>query len=324
MMKLPSRPATHVTETASWRLLQSLAPETWIVREVSERDYGIDAYIEIASAEGEITGDLISVQLKGTEAIDWKAAKAKKGSKKKAGDRDQTARSPQIATSTANYWERLPVPVFLFVADITNRDIYFAPVEQTIRKNYGKLSSQDTITFPLLKGFSLSDAVGPPVLEWFARRERLHRDFKFHIASLISHAEGFHEFIGMNQGRDSFMEVENDAHLRFRALYQSCQMTAGYLGIEWTIETLNDLYKRDHAQFQDDYVLLHELTLDHALVQIEEIFPKLLRAAVDLIENVEGDYWRAHDRILYSLCSGNALGWLIAKMEDDLARRKAG
>ena len=225
------------------------------------------------------------------------------------------------APSTANYWERLPVPVFLFVADVTNREIYFAPVEHTIRRNYAKLSSQDTITFPLLKGFNLSTGVGAPVVEWFAKRERLHRDFKFHIASLISHAEGFHEFIGMNQGRDSFMEVESDAHLRFRALYQSCQMTTAYLGIDWTIESLSELYKRDRAQFQDDYVLMHELTLDHALVKIEDIFPTLLRAAVDLIENVEGDYWRAHEPILYSLCSGNALEWLIKRMESDLARR---
>ena len=98
MMKLPSRPATHITEAASWRLLQSLAPETWILREVSERDYGIDAYIEITSEKGEITGDLISGHLKGTESIEWTAPKTKKGGKRRKADRDRTARSPQIAT----------------------------------------------------------------------------------------------------------------------------------------------------------------------------------------------------------------------------------
>lgn len=329
-MKLPSRPATHVTEAASWRLLQNLAPENWIVREVTERDYGIDAYIEIASDAGEITGDLISVQLKGSEAIEWKALKAKKGAKtskegkaKKGSDadRDNKARSPQIATSTANYWERLPVPVFLFVADVTESNIYFAPVEQTIRRDYAKLSSQETMTFPLIKGFSLSEKTGPAIVEFLGRRQRRHRDFVHHISALISHAEGFHEFIGMNQGRDSFMEVEAEAHLRFRALYQSCRMAANYIGIEWSIESLSDLYKADRAQFQDEWIWLHEFTLDRALVQIEAIFPRLLRAAINLIETVESAYWRAHDPILYSLCSGNALGWLIKRMEDDLKRR---
>ena len=324
-MKLPSRPATHLTEAASWRLLQSLAPETWIVREVTERDYGIDAYIEITSADGEITGDLISVQLKGTEALEWKAVKKKAGAKlKKAkdlGDRDCIARSPSIATSTTNYWERLPVPVFLFIVDISAKDIYFAPVEQTVRRSYAKLASQDTISFPLLKGLSLSDKIGPSLVEWYAYRERLHRDFVYQISGLVSHAESFHEFIEINQGRDSFMEVEADVHLRFRALYESCRMAAAYLDIKWTIESLPKLYKSDRAQFKDEYVWLHELTLDRALVQIEAIFPTLLRAAVDLIENVEGDYWRAHHPILHELCSGNALGWLIQRMEENLKRR---
>jgi hypothetical protein len=318
-MKLPSRPETHVTEAASWRLLQNLAPETWIVREVTERDYGIDAYVEIASPAGEITGDLISVQLKGTASIAWTRAKAKKGAGGKKAS--ATATSPQIATSTANYWERLPVPVFLFVADIAAADIYFVSVEQPIRRSYGKLWSQDSMTFRLSKDFSLNSDLGAPVVEWLAKRERLHRDFVFHIAGLVSHAEGFHEFIGMNQGRDSFMEVEADAHLRFRALYQSCRMAAEYLQIEWTVDGLAELYKRDRRQFQDEYCMLHEATLDRALVQIEAIFPALLRGAVELIGNAEGEYWRAYQPVLHSLCSQNALGWLISRMEDEAQSR---
>ena len=38
-------------ESESWRLLQTLAPHEWIVRELTERDYGIDCYIELVSAE---------------------------------------------------------------------------------------------------------------------------------------------------------------------------------------------------------------------------------------------------------------------------------
>jgi hypothetical protein len=45
-----------VTGAASWRLLQAIAPKECIVGEISERDYGIDAYIELASKDGHITG----------------------------------------------------------------------------------------------------------------------------------------------------------------------------------------------------------------------------------------------------------------------------
>jgi len=54
-------------------------------------------------------------------------------------------------------------------------------------------------------------------------------------------------------------------------------MAAEYLGTEWTVDGLAELYKRDRQQFQDEYCILHEATLDRALVQIEAIFSALLR-----------------------------------------------
>jgi hypothetical protein len=42
---------------------------------------------------------------------------------------------------------------------------------------------------------------------------------------------------------------------------------------------------------------------------------------VELIGNAEGEYWRAHQPVLHSLCSQNALGWLISRMEDEAQSR---
>lgn len=56
-------------------------------------------------------------------------------------------------------------------------------------------------------------------------------------------------------------------------------------------------------------------------MQIEAIFPALLRGAVELIGNAEGEYWRSHQLVLYSLCSQNALGWLISRMKDEAKSR---
>src|ERR1700677_3836790 len=108
-MKWPKRTATHIQESKSWRLLAHLAPDEWIIREVTERDYGIDAYIEIATATGDITGNLISVQLKGPEQIDWRDLEWRDN-----GEHSQIATSPSISTATTRYWLNLPVPVFLF------------------------------------------------------------------------------------------------------------------------------------------------------------------------------------------------------------------
>src|SRR5687768_14691814 len=100
-MEFPKRPPQHVTETASWKVLQSRTPDMWMVRGVSERDYGIDAYIELATTKGDVTGELCSIQLKGTESIDWKAGNNRKRA------------TVSIGVATVNYWMNLPVPVFL-------------------------------------------------------------------------------------------------------------------------------------------------------------------------------------------------------------------
>ena len=55
-MEFPRRTPEHITESESWKVLEQKTPAMWILREVTERDYGIDAYIELVSAKGEVTG----------------------------------------------------------------------------------------------------------------------------------------------------------------------------------------------------------------------------------------------------------------------------
>jgi hypothetical protein len=189
-MRFPKRIATHITETASWRLLQSAAPTEWIVREVSERDYGVDCYIEIASKDGDITGELVSAQLKGVEKLDWKGKKT-----------ERTARSPSVKSATATYWLNLPVPVFLLVADLSVSKVHYVGVKQVIRAQFDALGSQDTITFPLQEELHLQSDVGKALFDWFAHKERHYEQFSFHVMNLLSHVRTFVDFIRMNQNR---------------------------------------------------------------------------------------------------------------------------
>lgn len=304
-MKLPMRTAEHVTEAAAWRLLQTIAPAEWIVREISERDYGIDCYIELASKSGEITGDLMSVQLKGTERIEWKNASVGK-----------TARSPSIKTSTAAYWLSLPVPVFLFVADLSEQNIYFTSVEDDIRSQFSKLAEQETMSFEPRSELNLKSELGLALLSWFYRRERTHEQFLFHIINLLSHVEAFSNFILEHQNRDVFMEVEEDAHLEFRALYESCRMASLYLEWEWPLESLEGLYAKDRAEWKDEFVYLHEKTLDYVLQKIQELFPSLVRKALTLVTETQATYWLDTDPIFFSLCNNyTAVTWALERLE---------
>lgn len=46
-MKYPERIDKHITESSSYKIFSNAIPDNWIVREVTERDYGIDCYVEI-------------------------------------------------------------------------------------------------------------------------------------------------------------------------------------------------------------------------------------------------------------------------------------
>lgn len=308
-MKYPSRSPTHKIEAASWRLLQEQAPDEWIVREVSERDYGIDAYIEITTSSGDVTGNLISVQLKGVEKLNWKDQ----------GSGIKTTRSPPVKTATANYWLNLPVPVFLFVADLSSRKIHYVSVEPEIRSQYEKLTKQESITFRLDEELNIQSMIGSTLFPWFIAREKAHPQFVFHITSLLSNIQSFGDFIIVNQNLDSFMEVEFDRHMQFRALYESIKMSSWYLTKEWKIEQLHELYAKDRAQWKDDFAMLHESTLDYTLQKLEVIYPSLARQALTLVANTQAAYWRVRDPVFHRLCSSGELESSISYLEKKIA-----
>jgi hypothetical protein len=231
----------------------------------------------------------------------------------------QKARSPQIKTTTANYWFNLPVPVFLFVAELSTGKIFYVSVESELRKNFDLLSKQDTITFTLVDELNFDSADGMRLFNWFLARERLHDQFAFHVTNLLSHVTAFSEFILYNQNRDSFMEVESERHLQFRAIYECCRIASLYIRGEWKITSLKELYELDGKQWNDEFVWLHEGTLDHALRQIEAVFVPLVRKALKLVSEDEAEYWRRRDPVFHSLCSNGEMEWTLKHLEQQLA-----
>jgi hypothetical protein len=183
--------------------LQQLAPRQWIVREISERDYGIDAYVEIATEGGAITGNLISLQLKGVQQIRWREVKG--GSRR--------ATSPQINKSTANYWLGLPIPVFLLLADLAANNIYYATVESQLRNHFDSLSTQNSVTLTLDERANLETDEGRKLFHILVARERLQPRFVLDVTSLLNSVQTFADFILSNQGYDRFLDVDDERHL---------------------------------------------------------------------------------------------------------------
>jgi hypothetical protein len=89
-MKFPQRVDKHVTETSSFKIFSNNIPDNWIIREVNERDNGIDCYLELVDNENQVSGELISIQLKGKQGINW--------------TKNDYYTFSGIKISTTNYW----------------------------------------------------------------------------------------------------------------------------------------------------------------------------------------------------------------------------
>ena len=140
-MKLPERVDKHITESSSFKIFSNNIPDSWIIREVTERDYGIDCYIELVNTKNQVTGELISIQLKGKQGIKW--------------TKDNYFTFSGINISTTNYWNRFPTPVFICLVDILSKNVFFCPVKSQIRQNFYDYAKQDKFSYRIQKNNKL-------------------------------------------------------------------------------------------------------------------------------------------------------------------------
>src|SRR5690348_9937170 len=136
-MKMPQRVPQHVSETESFVIFSDKLPKNWIIRQVTERDYGIDCYLELVSDNNELTGELALIQLKSRQGIVWTKA-------------DYYAIS-DVDIATSIYWFKFQVPVFLFVADVTNKELYFVGARNYIKRNFQEYLAQGQFSYRILK-----------------------------------------------------------------------------------------------------------------------------------------------------------------------------
>ena len=109
-MQFPQRIDSHIIESESVKIFESVVPKEWVVRKVSESDYGVDLYVEICDNHS-MMGQLFSVQLKGTSSPQYDAKKA-------------NLSFYGLKPSTLNYWYNLPVPVLFVLIDIVQKECF--------------------------------------------------------------------------------------------------------------------------------------------------------------------------------------------------------
>ena len=291
-MDFPERTPQHITETASWHILKSTAPDHWLVREVSERDYGIDAYVELVTLKGEVTGDLCSIQLKGSEKIEWQKDK-----------KQQRCRATySIDMPTINYWMGLPVPVFLVWADVTEKQAFLAPVKSQVRKQYDKYLTQQSLSFEFLNATKLGTDLGLAAFIAFYFREKFFARFHSTLREVLIHCDEYLEFIQEYQCRDHHLGMESDEEMMVQHIYRTCHFLAQFLGIDWKIISLAEMYKQDEEVFESQYYSLHQHSANQLFAAIEPVYVEIIEKCRERVMGTEVQFWRKSDYLLHHHC----------------------
>lgn len=125
----PVRAVTHVSETESLTILRQALPSLWVIREVSERDYGLDVYVEIVGDDRMMRGNLVAIQLKSKAHVKFSTSEPKRSTFHK------------VTRATLHYWLGMPVPVFLCLVCLKTKQCFWVNVKQQHREGVYSLDT---------------------------------------------------------------------------------------------------------------------------------------------------------------------------------------
>lgn len=136
------RTEAHLTDEDAQRLLAGALPREWILRK-QERDYGVDYLVEVSEG-GTASGRQFAVQLKGTA---------------RGSIREGLVRCVLSRAHVEYYVDRLRLPVFLVVADVSRSKCYWLSLQQHVLTTLNSSSwrHQRSLTLRIPVAHDLSD-----------------------------------------------------------------------------------------------------------------------------------------------------------------------
>ena len=112
MPKLPQRGPTHRIDTKALRQIIAQLSEDWIIRNLEERDYGIDMQLELFDGDTP-TGYMTLIQVKGSE-------------------KSLSAENAKLEVKTLHYAELFNIPFFLFRTSLADNETEFIWLQKYI------------------------------------------------------------------------------------------------------------------------------------------------------------------------------------------------
>lgn len=291
-MDFPNRSMTHINERKAVNILTNYLPDEWVVREITERDYGVDLYVEIIDKDHKVTGDLVALQIKGTEEISF--------------TNKNQYRFDGIKVSTYNYWCSLPVVVFLVVVDLKNKIPYWLNIKTVSREIVIK-EGQETLAFLLHKDFCFDRAGLLAFKLTYLKEKRWPYVAKAILDSLTSYNTLGPLYLYCKRKKPSNISSSTIHYMLLRH-YENFMLMQRYLVNEKPID-LPIWYNR-HVDYieqnnAEPTVIFYYATIMDIFDYFLDDYLKLIKKSYEVVTITEKDYWFKHNPYL--------VGHLIAK-----------
>jgi hypothetical protein len=285
-MKLPKRVPQHISETASFKLFSSKMPDNWIVRDISERDYGIDCYLELVNDDNELTGELALIQLKSRQRIKW--------------TKDDTFQLSGVDISTSNYWFKFSVPVFIFLTDIEAQELYFLSVDYFIKRNFGEFVKQTVFNYSFKKSDRFEGSAGAFAFKFNFYYEHYRSEFENQLLFFLSNHQYFIDFQLDHNGRDYHLGIEDKDLIYFEAMHRNYRFLCIYFNIDNPIPKLKELKQQSKEKFgKECFYELYEHDLSEWMQEYKKLTLTLIKAMKDFL-NGELTVWMYTNPTVYN------------------------
>ncbi|MBY5941247.1 DUF4365 domain-containing protein [Halomonas sp. DP5N14-9] len=272
----PIRCPNHIRETCSFKVFSNNIPNHWLIREVTERDYGIDALIEVVEATGQVTGEFISIQLKSKKTVPF--------------NDNGKFRNYSINKNNTNYWLNSNLVTFIILVDEETSLMYMKSVDIHVRENYDRYRINDNFYYDFYSCdlFSVNELLR--LHAWSKSLRSLDRE----LCSFDKVHRVLCDLYDSRIRRDYHMLVDEDDVLSdFDYVYQSMQGFCLLLNICWDIPEPRAFVDNNPIGIDAAYgpYFMYEYHMTKLLLMLDKKMVELLKLLHQLILTDYYQYW---------------------------------
>lgn len=274
--ELPQRAENHIRETLGYKVLETNIPSNWIIRDVTERDYGIDCYLELVNSDNRLTGEIAFVQMKTTECIKWRKS-------------DNGFKFYKVEKSTTNYLRGFKIPTYLFLVDLSSKELFFISVKEYIFEHYDEYSNDGAFAYDF---FHERDIFSVDSFIKSFRRNNRYDQFRNELQHFISNMEQYICFMNEHNNRDFFMQIEKEEMMFFESMEMNISFLQRFFETNNKLTSTDELVRKGIEKYGNDYEnTLFEGVLTDAFNEFKQSVLELVDIIISLITDKERFYW---------------------------------